>query len=248
MGNKIFHQLKKGDGKRQIICFPYLGGYANSFYELSSKLSEDIELWTVNPPGHGGCTLEPLEDINSMLDLYYEELQTIIKSDSVFFGHSMGGIVAYFLAQRIFSSEEYTVKPGTLVLSACNSPCCFQDNTYSCLPDDKLIEHLILYNGILEQLTNEKSLLEFFLPVYRADFKVLETSSTLDYKPIGIPVYFMWGERDKIVPIDSVTQWLRYFKNEINIIPIDEGKHMFINDKATVVADHLENIISKVYV
>ncbi len=243
MENKIFHQLKIGKGKQQLICFPYLGGYANSFFELAGKLDEDIEVWAANPPGHGGCSLEPLVDINSLLELYFEELKTVIKPQSVFFGHSMGGVIAYFLAQSILGSEKYTVKPAALVLSACNTPCDFKTKTYSSLSDDKLIEHLISYDGISEELINEKSLLEFFLPVYRADFKVLETSSARDLKPMEIPVYFMWGEKDKIVPIDSTVQWLRYFKNEINIIPIEEGSHMFIYDKSTVVAEHLKDIV-----
>lgn len=243
MDKRIFRQLKLGEGKRQLICFPYLGGYANSFIELANTLSDDIEVWASNLPGHGGCTLEPLQDIKSVLDLYYIELQAIIKPQSIFFGYSMGGIVAYFLAQRILDSEKYPTKSITLILTSCTTPCAFKMKNYSSLSNDKLIEHLISYDGIPNELINEESLLEYFLPVFRADFKILETSATHDFKPLDIPVYYLWGENDKIVSIDSVIQWSKYFGNEINMTPIENGAHMYIHDNVSVLAEHLEEII-----
>lgn len=243
MQNKTFHQLKKGQGKWQLICFPYLGGYANSFFELANTLDEELEVWAANPPGHGGCSLNPLEDIDSVLDLYFTELREIIKPGCMFFGHSMGGIIAYFLAQRILESEEYTAKPNILVLSACNTPCDFKTKNYSNLPNGELIDQIISYDGIPDELIKEKSLLEYFLPVFRADFKVLETSAALDYKPLDIPAYFLWGENDKIVPIDSAVQWLKYFKQELKMISIEAGSHMFIHKQAGVVAKYLDQLI-----
>lgn len=243
MKNKIFHQLKKGKGVRQLICFPYLGGYANSFFDLASKLEDDIEIWAANPPGHGRCAMEPLKDISSLLDLYFEELQEIIKPDCVFFGHSMGGIIAYFLAERIKACQQYSAKPGALVLSACNVPNEFQSKAFSCLSNDDLIKHLMSYGGISDELISEKELLEFFLPIYRADFEVLETAANLELKPIEIPAYFMWGEKDKIVPLPAALFWSNYFKNEINIIPIEDGAHMFIYDKVNIVVEHLKSIM-----
>jgi external thioesterase TEII len=243
MKKNIFHQLKTSEGGRQLICFPYLGGYANSFFELTSILGEDLDVWAANPPGHGVCNLEPMQDIKILLDLYCEELLSILKPDSVFFGHSMGGIVAYFLAQRILNSDEFTTKSITLILSACNTPSDFKTKQYSKLSNDDLIEHLISYDGISDELINEKSLLEYFVPIFRADFNVLETSATLDYKPLDIPIYFLWGENDKIVPFDSIIHWSKYFVNELTIIPIENGTHMFIQDKVNAVAEHLVEIM-----
>lgn len=243
MNNKLFYRLKAGSEEKQVICFPYLGGYANSFLDLSNALGEDVELWALNPPGHGGCAMQPLEDIEVLLDLYEKEIQEILRPNCVFFGHSMGGIMAYFLTQHLLQSQNSLAESITLVLSSCNTPSDFQGKNYSNLSNDNLIDHLISYDGIPEELINEKNLLEFFLPIFRADFKVLETSATHDYTPLNIPVYVLWGESDKIVPIESIAQWSKYFRNEVNLIPIENGSHMFIYDKANVVAKHLEDII-----
>ena len=247
MKKKIFYQLKEGKGKHQIICFPYLGGYINAFSKLVNEMDDDIEVWTANPPGHGTNKSELLVDINSLLDLYYKELQTIIKPNCMFFGHSMGGIIAYFLTQKILESKAYDLRPDALILSACNTPVEFKTNGYSFLPEDKLIKHLIKYDGLPKELLNEKALLQFFLPVFRADFKILESSVSLDYKPIDMPVYFMWGENDRAVQLDSILEWKDYFENEINIMPVKDGTHMFINDKADIAAKCIKDIISLVY-
>ena len=90
------------------------------------------------------------------------------------FGHSMGGIIAFLLAQRIIKCDDCPSKPKALVLSACNAPMEFDHKHYSVLSDDDLIKHLFSYNGISEELLGEKSLINYFLPVYRSDFRLLE--------------------------------------------------------------------------
>ncbi|GAA0365744.1 thioesterase II family protein [Bacillus horti] len=244
MKKKFFHQLKEGQGKHQLICFPYLGGYANSFYELAQSLDDDIEVWAVNPPGHGACTMKPLESIESMVDVYAEELRNVLKPHAIFFGHSMGGIIAFFLAQRILKSQDYEGDIDALILSACNPPCDFRTKNYSQLSDENLIDHLISYDGLSEELINEKSLLSYFLPIFRADFKVLESSAFHEYTQLDLPVHYLWGEQDKIVPIEGTTQWSKYFKRDIVLRPIANASHMFIQHQMKDVVDQLEEIMN----
>lgn len=243
MKPKVLHRLKNGRDKGQIICFPYLGGYANSFLELANILDSGIEVWAFNPPGHGTCTLDALETMDEILDLYFSEIQLIMRPGAVLFGHSMGGIIVYFLAQRLIESKKNI--NTKLILSACSAPYDFKANNYSELSDDNLIKHLLSYEGIPNELIEEKSLLEYYLPVFRADFKILESSSNYDFNPLNIPVYFFWGEEDKIVPIDSVTKWMKYFKSKMEIIPVRNGTHMFIHERVDFVARQIEKIINQ---
>lgn len=245
MKELICHQLRKGNGNKQIICFPYLGGYANSFNDFTSEIEEDIDIWSINPPGHGRSTRDPFQDLKSMLDLYYVEIKKIIKPNAVFFGHSMGGIIAYFLAQKINEENDYPTKDITLVLSSCNTPYEFKVKSYSKLSNDDLIKQMIKYDGIPEQLIQERRLLEYFLPVFRADFKILENSANYRYTKSNYPVYFIWGDNDQIVPINAAFQWSKFFEKDIKMITIKNGNHMFIHNKANIVARHLEQIVNK---
>lgn len=243
MGLKILHKLRAGKGEEQVIFFPYLGGSASSFSALVKELDPRVEVWSINLPGHGGCVLEPLDDIEDVLELYCKELCSIIKPRSVFFGHSMGGVIAYFLVQKIFDSKDYPIKPVSLVLSACSTPSDFKFKNYSGLSDEQLLEHMISYGGMPEELIHEPNLLEYYLPLFRADFKILESSSNRNFRKLEIPAYLLLGENDKVVVFDLAIQWLRYFVNPVVLIPIEDGMHLFINDKAKIVAKHLDKII-----
>lgn len=245
MNNKIFHQLKEGYDK-QLICFPYLGGYINSYFKLANYLSDKIEVWSSNPPGHGSSSSEPLRDVHSLLDLYFCELKKIVKSPYILFGHSMGAIVAYFLAQKIFNSAQYPIKPTALVLSASNTPAYFDDKKISALPNDKLIERILIDGGIRDVIIKEKTLVEYFIPIYRADFMILESAAMLDYEPLDVPVYFLWGENDKIVSFDEIIKWSNYFINKINLIPVKNGNHMFIDDQTNTIAKKIDYIFKQV--
>lgn len=244
MKHDVFYQLKTGKDQ-QLVCFPYLGGYINSFSELAKALNEKVEVWSANSPGHGGSASTPLQDIHSLVDLYFSELLKIIKSQCIFFGHSMGGVVAYFLAQKIFAADDYPIKPRAIVLSACNTPSYFRNKNISGLVDSDLIKHLMTYGGIPDEILEEKSLLSYFLPVYRADFMILETAALCDYKPLDIPVYFLWGEKDEIVSFDEVLKWSNYFTTEINLFPIENAPHMFVDGKTAVVTKHLDTIFEE---
>lgn len=236
----LFQCLKKGNTSRQIICFPYLGGYANSYITLANTLNNNLEVWSLNLPGHGPSNLEAMQDLTSVLDLCFNSLKNIVKKNYVFFGHSMGGIIAYFLTQRIMDSQQFNLKPSCLILSACSVPSYFSEKRYSNLTDADLLSCLVSYDGIPEELIHEKSLLEYFLPIYRADFKILENSSSFEYKPLDIPAYFLWGEADRMVNIDMALQWSKYFLQNLKLIPIQGGSHFFIHDKVGEVVNKIE--------
>ncbi|REK54687.1 MAG: thioesterase [Thermobacillus sp.] len=236
---RVVHPIETGAaGGSQIICFPYLGGYANSFLNLADKLDDSYELWALNPPGHGSCRKPPAEDMTALLDLIIGELKSILRPGGMLFGHSMGGMVAYFLAQRLTESCH-----PTLILSACTTPA--ETRRVSHLPDDRLIEHLASYGGIPQELMHERSLLHFFLPVFRADFKVLESASSLNRTPLACPAYLLWGGQDRIVPLSAMLRWTDYFSGVVHLVPVRDGGHMFISDNTEAVADILGRIGQK---
>jgi external thioesterase TEII len=220
-----------------------LGGYVNSYYLLAQSLDDSIDVWAANPPGHGGSTTEALSDIQILVDAYFEQLKTHIKPGCVFFGHSMGAVVAYFLLQKIMDSDLYPIKPVGIILSACNPPSFFIDPKISSLSHQDFIAHMHSYCVIPEAIIKEQSLMDYFLPVFRADFSVLESAAYSDYKRLNLPVYYIWGDEDNIVPFDAVIQWSKYFKREIKLMTINHGKHMFIHQQVNFVARTIEQIL-----
>lgn len=244
MGELVVQQLQPG-GNGQLILFPYLGGHVNAYVNLVNLIPNDIEILAVNPPGHGGSSAPLLNDMDTLVDLYFQELEPLIQPGCVLFGHSMGGIVAYFLLQRFLNAKN-SLKPAVLILSACNTPADFSMKQYVNMPDSELLEHLMRYNMISNEFLREQCLLDHFIPLFRSDFMILESASHCNYKALEIPSYFLWGEYDTIVPMYAVIQWKKYFSQPINFIPIKGGDHMFIHEKAHLVMEKIVEIIKSV--
>ncbi len=87
--------IRKAKTPKQVVMFPFGGGSGYSYMELISEIPKDTEIIIINPPGHllnGG---KPLESIEEMTYSYSKELRPLLKRNTLFFGHSIGGIAAY---------------------------------------------------------------------------------------------------------------------------------------------------------
>lgn len=238
---KYIYKLKDGS-KLQMFCVPYLGGYMNSFSKLVNYINQDIEIWSFNSPGHGNSSEKPLDDIDILVTLFYEELQNKIKLPYILFGYSMGAIIAYFLLQKIYKKNSDLKLPAAIVLCACNSPAYFYKQEIETWSDQQVLERLNSYQGIPDSILQEQSLLKYFLPVYRADFMILKSAAKCEYSPINVPAYYLWGNEDKVVSISEVYHWSNYFSNAINFSFIEGEGHMFINQNVKKLVDRLNMI------
>ncbi|PQP85220.1 hypothetical protein C0Q44_12250 [Paenibacillus sp. PCH8] len=236
-------QLQKGEGNRQIVCFPYLGGHSQSFQPLVRELP-GVEMWAFTSPGHGLNTQAPLEHMQQLVELYTSQLMNVIRPGSVLFGHSLGGISAYFVAHRLFQEVPDVARTLRIVLSACNTPVECGMQNYDRMSDDQLIDQLFSYEGLPQDLMNEKELLYYFLPVIRADFRMLESAATLEYQPLSLPVLYLWGERDRTVSLQSALKWGRYFHTPMKLQTIREGSHMFMMHQPSMVAHYLTSFMT----
>lgn len=242
----LLHCLKQGSSSKQLFLFHSLGGYANLYLELVAAFQQDIEAWGFTLPGHGYSNQPLVNDINRVTACCLPLLNQHIKSNYILFGHSMGGIVAYFLSRYILLNSQYVTKPSALILSACSPPSEFAIKHHSKLSDQELLNLMLSYDGIPKALAHEKSFLQFMLPIFRADFQVLESSAAHDIMPLDIPVYFLWGEADKIAPIGVVSKWSKYFSQDIKLISIPNGSHFFISDQAEYTANVVDSVFADI--
>lgn len=238
---KTFYKLREGS-KGQLICFPYLGGYVNSFYEIVHAITEDIEIWVANPPGHFGSELGLISDINELISVYYKDISKILRLGSVFFGHSMGGIVSYFLLERMIRNQD-EILPKTLILSACIAPSSFVKKQYSKLNDEDLIKQIQVYGGMPEAVLNDHKIMEMMLPIFRADYGILESSAKASYNKIDIETHLLWGENDKAETISSAKLWKNFLVQDFDITPIGHAEHMFIHNKAEEVVTYINQFM-----
>lgn len=229
MIGKTFWNLRPSATGRQLVMFPFLGGFGSSYNRLVSELDGDWDIWTANPPGHGPCQLAPVTDREELLSLYVDSLGALLRPNAVFFGHSMGGIVAYHLLHLMGARCEFLHRmPTDLVLSACAAPDQLPVVGKAALSDGDLIGHLSSFGAIPVELSNDKSMMAMFVPVFRADYRVLE--DMMKPPSVGLPVRtrLILGERDTQTSAGTPTAWQRYFANPLKTHVLEREEHMYV--------------------
>jgi len=143
------------------------------------------------------------------------------------YGHSMGALLAYELYHLLL--EHHAPLPSHLFLSGCRPPHAVRDNKgVSYLPDDLLKQELTRMGGTPREVLESKELMNYCLPIIRADFRMLE-HYVLREKPELISCDIsVFGGMDDDISRAELEQWGRYTSGKVGV-EMFEGDHFFIN-------------------
>lgn len=96
----------------RLACFSYAGGAASFYFPTSQALSPTVEVLAIQYPGRHDRHAEPaLTDISALADGITDALSAWTDRPLAFFGHSMGWLVAYEVAQRLIGARCHVVRP-----------------------------------------------------------------------------------------------------------------------------------------
>tara|TARA_R100000306_G_scaffold54193_2_gene51330 strand:+ start:152932 stop:153678 length:747 start_codon:yes stop_codon:yes gene_type:complete len=223
----------------RLFCFPYAGGSAAAFLSWQALLPPSIQLCAVQLPGRGARFTEPCETGFKPL---ITNLADVIRHQShlpfAFFGHSLGGLVAFELAREC----QRTSLPQAhhLFVSATNAPQhqpCRPD--FDEIDDEHLIETLRDYNGTPAALLENRELMDLLLPAIRADFSLLNDYRYQTRDKLEIPLSVLAGRQDQHLIQAHLPAWqaetsaachLRWF----------EGDHFYLQNEAAAVIDLIQ--------
>ena len=227
--------------KLRIFCFPYAGGSITSYYSWVKHFNKDIELVFVQPPGRSSRIAErPHESMDELIEELMSQADFITQVPFVFFGHSLGGRVAYELTRQLLASgrkqPEYLIVSGS---RAAHLPG-LKGNVFS-LPKDQFIDRLANMNGTPQEVLDNKELMELLIPVLRADFKIAEIYKA-DIFPVPVPTLVLYGDEDKDVSIDQVQAWRMLSSKETSIQKLPGG-HFFVDSHSDLVIAQVQNVI-----
>src|SRR5262245_50602132 len=83
----------------RLFCFPFAGGSASSYRGWSACLPRDVEVCPIQPPGREARFSEPaFRRIPELVRALADALSPLLDRPFVFYGHSVGAIVAFELA------------------------------------------------------------------------------------------------------------------------------------------------------
>jgi NADPH:quinone reductase-like Zn-dependent oxidoreductase/NADP-dependent 3-hydroxy acid dehydrogenase YdfG/acyl carrier protein len=96
------HRLRRPDAKQRLFCFPYAGGGPAVYHHWPAAFPEGIEVLAVTLPGRGMRVDEGnLESLAHAADSIVSEILPLLDRPFAFFGHCMGAILMYEVAQRL---------------------------------------------------------------------------------------------------------------------------------------------------
>jgi surfactin synthase thioesterase subunit len=219
-----------------------IGGGANYF----RPLAKDLEVSGINVYAYTLPTKAPKGRIHTNVDDIVNQLYNSIlnvdkekKLPIVFFGHSLGGIIAFELSRKI--EDSLTLK--ALIVSAVKNPILLtainQDpktEFHHKQEDEALLNYLKSIGGLPDGL--DKEMLQLSLSFIRDDYKVFETYNINDFSKVACPLFVIGGISDPSVSPSTLNAWLNFSNNgkfvNVDTVPtLLEGSHFYLTEEVS---------------
>jgi medium-chain acyl-[acyl-carrier-protein] hydrolase len=212
--------------KLRLFCFPYAGAGASVFRTWASSLPSHIEVCGVQYPGREGRAREKaFQKLPELLEALIPAIVPHLDKPFVFFGHSMGALVSFELTRAL--DEVNGLRPEHVFFSGSRAPHIPEPRPIHHLPNLEFWSELVKINGIPPDVLKSSDLVEYFLPILRADFATCETYHFQLGCPLQCPVTVFGGEHDTLVD----RSWLEAWRDHASVyfsLRMLPGDHFFV--------------------
>lgn len=178
-------------------------------------------------PGREGRLSEPaISRLLPLVEALGSALQPWLDLPFVFFGHSMGALLAFELARRLRGL--YAIEPRQLFLSGNAAPQVPDLNPpRHALPEAEFLAELRRLNGTPEAVLQHRELMELMLPILRADFAVCETYVYTPQPLLACPIAAFGGLDDPEIRRDALAAWAEQTQGAFRLRMLP-GDHFFL--------------------
>jgi medium-chain acyl-[acyl-carrier-protein] hydrolase len=195
----------------RLVCFPYAGGGTVVYRRWGNRLGPGVAVCPVLLPGRERRVRERrFTDMDAQVAELDAELRPHLDTPHVFFGHSMGALLAYRLAQRRRASGASL--PRALVLSSAITATSrlLTGSAGTPVSPLELAQKLVDLGGLPQDVLARPDWLEVLLPVVRDDLLMCESAADLAAPPLPIPFHAFGGRQDPLVAATDLAEWQRH--------------------------------------
>lgn len=213
----------------KLFCFPFAGGTARFYSPWEEQLKPGVDLRAMELAGRGRRITEPMyEDMKALLqDLLDSIRPELFQGPYAFFGHSMGGLIAYELALMI--KEQGLPAPKHIFFSGRCAPGIERKRTiYHQLSDEDFKEEVMKLGAAPREIFEEPELANLFLPILRNDFRVSETHTySKEITALEYDISVLVGKGEPYTE-HEIASWHHHTQKRCSIHYFPGG-HFFIN-------------------
>ena len=219
-------------GEIRLFAFAYAGGGASVFRQWNKILPPKIDVYAIQLPGRETRFSDPkITQFPAAVEAIAAALRPSLNHPFVFFGHSLGGLLAFETARQLRRLGAPT--PVYLFLSGCSAPHVHDPiDEYSKLSDADFSQSVKKYGGMPDEVIKNTELLELFLPTLRADFSLFETYHYTQEPALDCPITAFGGLDDTETPQDKLNAWNIHTSKTFRA-KIFPGNHFFLNTAQT---------------
>ena len=221
-----------------LYCFPFAGGSAHYYQHWANQELDSLKGYAIELPGRGLRLKEPPAlEFSELLQDLVGNISPILKPPYVFFGHSMGALLAFEFTRMLECLG--LPLPAHLFLSACRAPHLrSRSRPWHSLPEQELIEEVERLEGTSTGALQNEDIRSLMVPILRADFRLAEQYTYLAKEPTSVPVSVFGGTEDPLIEPSDLAKWSEHTK-DFRGSHLYQGGHFYLND-------HTEDVINKI--
>ncbi len=213
----------------RLFCLPHAGAGTAMFYGWKRFLPAWVEICPILLPGREARLAEdPWTDSRELIAAMTDALRGHLGLPYAIFGHSMGALLAFELAQSLRAAGQRP--PEHLFVSGRMAPQLDPGSrSLHTLPQDRFIEAIdARYGGLPQEILANQELLEIYLPILRADLQLLETHFHGFPEPLDCPISAFAGADDPNVSGEALDAWGEQTSGSFKSRRF-EGGHFYLN-------------------
>jgi surfactin synthase thioesterase subunit len=212
----------------RMVCFPHAGGAASYYYPWSEALAPDMDTLAVQYPGRQDRRAEGcITSLAELADRTYAALRrTEDGRPTVFFGHSMGSILAFEVARRY--QDDTGTPPARLFASGYPAPSRLRGGTVHLRDDDGVVDELRAVNGTEPVWLENKHLRASVLQAVRGDYTALETHPRATGVRLDCPLTMLTGDDDPHTTLAEAEAWQEHTTGEFSL-HVFQGGHFYLD-------------------
>ena len=208
--------------RAQLFLMHFAGGNAYSFASMASSLNE-FDIIPLELPGRGKRSKEPLlkEFDLAAFDLYRQISERLTSGRFMIYGHSMGAYLTVKVSAMLEKERKY---PHCLFVSGNPGPGVGKRTCTYRMEQSEFIEELKKIGGISAEALANKELIDYYEPILRADFEIVEKNE-IELDRVNAPLFAMMGDEE--ADVEKISNWARFSAGQFNF-KILSGGHFFI--------------------